>query len=139
MSNSRRWRRVSKIMGWNSAFNRLESKIVKRWYTTTDERHNHLDEMLADQLQDYSNDLSENAKRINKIPDKGDFCVIIDEGLHGFPIGEVVNIQGRFPYSDTTLEAVSYDGLEQLVRYNDIKVITLKEASKGWEGNHAEI
>lgn len=139
MSNSRRWRRVNKIMGWNSAFNRLESKIVKRWYTTTDERHNHLDEMLADQLQDYSNDLSENAKRINKIPNEGDFCVIIDEGLHGYPIGEVVKIQSRFPHSDTTLEAVSYDGLEQLIRYNDIKVITPTEAFQEWESSYAEI
>lgn len=139
MSSSRRWRRVNKIMGWNSAFNRLESKIIKRWYTTTDERHNHLDEIVTNELQRYSDCLSENAKRINKIPDEGDFCVIVDEGLHGYPIGEVVKIQSRFPYSDTTLEAVSHDGLEQLIRYNDIKVITQKEASKSWEGNYAEI
>lgn len=139
MSNSRRWRRVNKIMGWNSAFNRAESKALKRWNLTTDERHHYLDMDLADELKQYSKRLSENAKRINKISGKGDFCVIIDEGLHGYPIGEVVKIQSRFPHSDTTLEAISYDGLEQLIRYNDIKVITPTEAFQEWESNYAQI
>lgn len=139
MSNSRRWRRVNKMFGWDNAFNRAESKALKRWNLTVDDRHHYLDMDLADELKQYSKRLSENAKRINKIPDEGDFCVIVNRGLHGYPIGEVVKIQTRFLTLDDRFEAISYDGLEQIIKCNDVKVITPTEAFQEWESNYAEI